>query len=56
VALQSGESVGEYATAKGLSRNTVYTHLRRLKDKTGVKRQLDLIRKLHDVRLPLRRD
>jgi DNA-binding CsgD family transcriptional regulator/PAS domain-containing protein len=56
VALQGGDSVGEYASAKGLSRNTVYTHLRRLKEKTGVKRQLDLIRKLHDVKLPLRRD
>jgi DNA-binding CsgD family transcriptional regulator len=56
VALQSGESVAGYAAAKGLSRNTVYTHLRRLKEKTGVKRQPDLIRKLNDVKLPLRRD
>jgi DNA-binding CsgD family transcriptional regulator len=56
VALQGGESVAGYAVARGLSRNTVYTHLRRLKEKTGVKRQPDLIRKLNDVKLPLRRD
>lgn len=56
VALQNGESVAGYAAAKRLSRNTVYTHLRRLREKTGVKRQPDLIRKLNDVKLSLRRD
>jgi len=34
-ALQSGMSPGDYARERTVSLNTVYTHLRRIKDKTG---------------------
>jgi DNA-binding CsgD family transcriptional regulator len=55
-ALQSGASLAAYAAARGLSLNTVYTHLRRLREKTGCSRMPELIRKLNDMRVPLRRD
>jgi DNA-binding CsgD family transcriptional regulator len=55
-ALQCGVSPGAYAKAHTISLNTVYTHLRRIKDKTGCHRMSELIRKLNELELPLRND
>jgi DNA-binding CsgD family transcriptional regulator len=54
-ALQSGIPPGEYAQAHAVSLNTVYTHLRRLREKTGCHHMAELIRKLNDLQVPLRR-
>lgn len=56
LALQEGMGVADYARARGLSANTAYTHLRRIKEKTGCKHMAELIRWLNDLHLPLRRD
>jgi DNA-binding CsgD family transcriptional regulator len=53
-ALQGGTPLAAYARANRLSLNTVYTHLRHLKEKTRTKRQAELIHKLNEVRLALR--
>jgi DNA-binding CsgD family transcriptional regulator len=53
-ALQSGTTINDYARARRLSLNTVYTHLRRLREKTGSNRLPELIHKLNELRLPLR--
>jgi len=53
-ALHSGVTLADYAHARSLSLNTVYTHLRRLREKTGSSRMAELIHKLNEVRLPLR--
>jgi DNA-binding NarL/FixJ family response regulator len=53
-ALQEGMAVTDYARARKLSLNTAYTHLRRIKEKTGCKHMAELIRWLNDLRLPLR--
>jgi DNA-binding CsgD family transcriptional regulator len=53
-ALQAGTTPGEYALARAVSLNTVYTHLRRIKEKTRCRRMAELIRKLNDLRLPAR--
>lgn len=53
-AIQAGTPLAEYAGTNRLSLNTVYTHLRRLKEKTQTKRQAELIHKLNDLRLALR--
>jgi DNA-binding CsgD family transcriptional regulator/PAS domain-containing protein len=55
-ALQGGVPLGDYARARALSLNTVYTHLRRIREKTGCKRMAELIRKLNDLQVPLRLD
>jgi DNA-binding CsgD family transcriptional regulator len=55
-ALQSGISPGDYAQARAVSLNTVYTHLRRIKEKTGCNRMGELTRKLNDLQVPLRID
>ncbi len=55
-ALQSGTTLAEYAESRRLSANTVYTHLRRVREKTGCSRMPELIRKLNDLQVPLRRD
>jgi DNA-binding CsgD family transcriptional regulator len=55
-ALQSGMTLNDYARRRGLSVNTVYTHLRRLREKTGCSRMPELIHKLNELRLPLRLD
>ena len=55
-ALQSGISPGDYARAHAVSLNTVYTHLRRIKEKTGCTRMAELTRKLNDLQVPLRID
>jgi DNA-binding CsgD family transcriptional regulator len=53
-ALQSGTSAAQYAHERAVSLNTIYTHLRRIKEKTGCKRMGELIRKLNDLQVPLR--
>jgi len=53
-ALQSGVPLGDYARASAISLNTAYTHLRRLREKTGCRRMTELIRKLNDLQVPLR--
>jgi len=37
-----------------LSLNTIYAHLRRIKDKTGCRKVPELIRRLNDLTLPSR--
>jgi DNA-binding CsgD family transcriptional regulator len=53
-ALRAGMSPGQYARERAVSLNTVYTHLRRIKDKTGCRRLPELIRKLNDAHISLR--
>jgi DNA-binding CsgD family transcriptional regulator/PAS domain-containing protein len=53
-ALQSGVTAADYARTHALSVNTVYTHLRHLREKTGCSRMPELIHKLNELRLPLR--
>lgn len=53
-ALRQGAPLADYAQRSALSLNTVYTHLRHIKDKAGCRRMAELIRKLNDLRLPLR--
>jgi DNA-binding CsgD family transcriptional regulator len=55
-ALQSGVALGDYAGARALSLNTVYTHLRRVREKTGCSRMAELIRKLDGLQIRLRTD
>jgi DNA-binding CsgD family transcriptional regulator/PAS domain-containing protein len=55
-ALQAGTPIAAYVREHAVSINTVYTHLRRLKEKTGCKRMAELIRKLNDLQVPLRLD
>lgn len=50
-ALRSGSSPDDYARKRKVSPNTVYTHLRRIKEKTGCSRMAELIRRLNDVRV-----
>jgi DNA-binding CsgD family transcriptional regulator len=53
-ALRSGQSADDYARRRGLSPNTVYTHVQRIKAKTGCARLPALIRRLEDVRVGAR--
>jgi DNA-binding CsgD family transcriptional regulator len=55
-ALQSGVVLGAYARQHAVSVNTIYTHLRRIKEKTGCRRMTELIRRLNDLQVPLRLD
>ena len=55
-ALQAGVTPNNYAQERAVSRNTVYTHLRRIKEKTTCHRLPELIRKLNDLHVPLRLD
>lgn len=50
LALQGGISPNDYARANGVSINTVYTHLRRIKEKTGCQRLPELICRLAELR------
>lgn len=50
ITLQSGVTVADHAARRELSLNTVYTHLRRLRKKTGGSRLAELVRKLDEVR------
>jgi DNA-binding CsgD family transcriptional regulator len=53
-ALRTGTSIGDYARERMVSLNTVYWHLRRIKEKTGCSRLPELISKLNDLRVPVR--
>jgi len=53
-ALRAGIPLGQYARERAVSLNTVYTHLRRIKQKTGCSRMSELIRKLNDLQVRLR--
>jgi DNA-binding CsgD family transcriptional regulator/PAS domain-containing protein len=53
LALQSGQTPAAYARTRKLSANTIYTHLRRLKEKTGCSRLPELIAWLDRFHLPL---
>lgn len=55
-ALREGSSLAGYARERRLSLNTVYTHLRRIKEKTGSNSLPELIRKLNDVERSVRRE
>ena len=46
-ALVQGQSPSTWARSRAVSINTAYTHLRRLKDKTGAGRLSDLIHRLN---------
>jgi DNA-binding CsgD family transcriptional regulator/PAS domain-containing protein len=52
-ALQSGIALDVYARTHKVSLNTVYTHLRRVREKTGCHSVADLVRKLEELRIPL---
>jgi DNA-binding CsgD family transcriptional regulator len=54
-ALCLGLSPGEYARRTKTSANTVYTHIRHLKDKTGSRRMAELIRKLNAAQVRIAR-
>jgi DNA-binding CsgD family transcriptional regulator/PAS domain-containing protein len=53
LALQSGIALEHYARTNNISLNTVYTHLRRVREKTGCHSIADLVRKLDEFRIPL---
>jgi DNA-binding CsgD family transcriptional regulator/PAS domain-containing protein len=55
-ALQKGIPPGDYARSRAVSLNTVYTHLRRIKEKTGSKRMAEVIRRLNDLQVAVRID
>jgi DNA-binding CsgD family transcriptional regulator len=52
-ALVEGTSLKLYASRKRLSMNTIYTHLRHIKAKTGSQRMPELVGKLSAYRAPL---
>jgi DNA-binding CsgD family transcriptional regulator len=51
-ALCTGLSPSEFARERGLSPNTVYTHLSRIKQKANCRRMAELIRCLNDLQSP----
>lgn len=51
--LRAGLSADAYARQRKVSPNTVYTHIRRIREKTGCTRMAELIRKLNDVQMPV---
>jgi len=53
-AIQTGTSPVEYARERLLSPNTIYTHLRRIREKTGCRSLSELIARLNELHLPLR--
>jgi len=55
LALRQGLSLSDYARTNSVSQNTVYTHLRRIREKTGCRRMPELINKLNEARMPLRK-
>jgi DNA-binding CsgD family transcriptional regulator/PAS domain-containing protein len=52
LALTEGLSPGSYARARGVSPHTVYSHLRRIKDKTGATHMPGLIHRLSSAGAP----
>jgi DNA-binding CsgD family transcriptional regulator/GAF domain-containing protein len=55
LALRQGVSLGDYARSNEVSQNTVYTHLRRIREKTGCHSLPELIGRLNEARMLLRR-
>jgi DNA-binding CsgD family transcriptional regulator len=53
-ALVEGVSLRSYAAQRRLSMNTIYTHLRHIKAKTGSRRMSELVGRLSAHRAPLR--
>jgi DNA-binding CsgD family transcriptional regulator len=53
-ALCTGTTTSAYATERGVSLNTVYSHLKKIREKTGCKSVPDLIRKFGELNVPLR--
>lgn len=53
-ALCAGTTTGTYALERGVSINTVYSHLKRIREKTGCKSVPELIRRLGELNVPLR--
>jgi DNA-binding CsgD family transcriptional regulator len=53
-ALSAGMTTGTYATTRRLSLNTVYTHLRRIREKTSCNSVAELVRKFGELNVPLR--
>jgi len=53
-ALCTGSTTGAYAAERGVSVNTVYSHLKKIREKTGCKSVPDLIRKFGELNVPLR--
>jgi len=53
-ALCTGVTTGAYASERHVSLNTVYSHLKRIREKTGCKSLPDLIRKFGELNVPLR--
>ena len=48
-ALQAGVRLRDHARARGISINTIYAHLRNIKQKTDCHRMGELIRRLNDL-------
>jgi len=55
-ALQAAIPLADHAKTQGISINTLYTHLRSIKDKTRCRRQSELVRILNAIAMPLRRN
>ncbi|MGB6349188.1 MAG: LuxR family transcriptional regulator [Pseudolabrys sp.] len=53
-ALCTGTTTGVYAAERGVSLNTVYSHLKKIREKTGCKSVPDLIRRFGELNVPLR--
>ena len=53
-ALCAGTTTGTYALDRDVSINTVYSHLKRIREKTGCKSVPELIRRLGELNVPLR--
>jgi hypothetical protein len=54
IALGAMPNAIELPGRHALSLNTIYAHLRRIKDKTGCRKVPELIRRLNDLTLPSR--
>jgi DNA-binding CsgD family transcriptional regulator len=53
-ALSTGMTAVSYAQSRGISITTVYTHLRRTREKTGWKSVAELTRRFHEMNVALR--
>jgi DNA-binding CsgD family transcriptional regulator len=53
-ALCTGATTDSYALERGVSLNTVYSHLKRIREKTGCKSVSELIHKFGELSVPLR--
>jgi DNA-binding CsgD family transcriptional regulator len=53
-ALSAGMTTGIYATTRRISLNTVYTHLRRIREKTQCNSVAELLLKFGELNVPLR--